>query len=271
MGNDWLLIGFTAFVLAGTGLSAALAVGEQKSLPIAVQAWAAAAALALLAAGGACAVLHLGRPELIFGALAHPSTGIFREFVTLGLTAVVLAAYLAALLRGAEAGTTLMLARAGAVLALCTAAAVGSAFYMPWRAGWNTIAIVLPYAGWCVAGAAFASEILCEASDESDPMGRKWSMGAMLLNLACAAAYVLATVVSDGAAPVLSRVAGGDLTGLFAGALAFGAAVPFACAAPARGRLALAACGFLSLAAGAVLLQWTIQCLGLPAWQFFAR
>ena len=133
MGNDWLLIGFAAFVLTGTGLAAALAAGERKSLPIAVQAWAAAVALALLAAGGACAVLHLGRPELIFGALAHPSTGIFREFVTTGLTAVVLAAYLVALLRRAEAGTTHMLARAGALLALCTAAAVGSAFYMPWR------------------------------------------------------------------------------------------------------------------------------------------
>ena len=84
MGNDWLLIGFAAFVLTGTGLAAALAAGERKSLPIAVQAWAAAVALALLAAGGACAVLHLGRPELIFGALAHPSTGIFREFVTTG-------------------------------------------------------------------------------------------------------------------------------------------------------------------------------------------
>ena len=41
MGNDWLLIGFAAFVLTGTGLAAALAAGERKSLPIAVQAWAA--------------------------------------------------------------------------------------------------------------------------------------------------------------------------------------------------------------------------------------
>ena len=53
MGNDWLLIGFAAFVLTGTGLAAALAAGERKSLPIAVQAWAAAVALALLAAGHA--------------------------------------------------------------------------------------------------------------------------------------------------------------------------------------------------------------------------
>ena len=133
MGNDWLLIGFAAFVLTGTGLAAALAAGERKSLPIAVQAWAAAVALALLAA------------------------------------------------------------------------------------------------------------------------------------------YVAATVVSDGAAPVLSRVAGGDLTGLFAGAVVFGSLVPLVCAVPSRGRLLPAACGFISIAAGAVLLQWTVQCLGLPAWQFFAR
>ena len=207
MGNDWLLIGFAAFVLTGTGLAAALAAGERKSLPSAVQAWAAAVALALLAAGGACAVLHLGRPELIFGALAHPSTGIFREFVTTGLTAVVLAAYLVALLRRAEAGTTHMLARAGALLALCTAAAVGSAFYMPWRAGWNTIAIVLPFAAWCLAGGAFAAEVLSEVSAEAEPSERKRSAFAALLSLAALAAYVAATVVSDGAAPVLSRVA----------------------------------------------------------------
>ena len=231
MGNDWLLIGFAAFVLTGTGLAAALAAGERKSLPIAVQAWAAAVALALLAAGGACAVLHLGRPELIFGALAHPSTGIFREFVTTGLTAVVLAAYLVALLRRAEAGTTHMLARAGALLALCTAAAVGSAFYMPWRAGWNTIAIVLPYAAWCLAGGAFAAEVLSEVSDEAEPSERKRSAFAALLSLAALAAYVAATVVSDGAAPVLSRVAGGDLTGLFAGAVVFGST---GAACPAR-------------------------------------
>ena len=78
-------------------------------------------------------------------------------------------------------------------------------------------------------------------------------------------------VVSDGAAPVLSRVAGGDLTGLFAGAVVFGSLVPLVCAVPSRGRLLPAACGFISIAAGAVLLQWTVQCLGLPAWQFFAR
>ena len=70
---------------------------------------------------------------------------------------------------------------------------------------------------------------------------------------------------------MLSRVAGGDLTGLFAGAVVFGSLVPLVCAVPSRGRLVPAACGFISIAAGAVLLQWTVQCLGLPAWQFFAR
>lgn len=271
MGNDWLLIGFAACVLTGSGLAAALARGEQRSLLVAVQAWAGAAALALFMTGGACAVLHLGRPELIFGALANPSTGIFREFVTTGLAGCVLAAYLAALLRGSEAGTTLMLARAGAVLALVTAAAVGSAFYMPWRAGWNTIAIVLPYAAWCLSGAAFAAEALSAFSDEAQPSDRLWSLGGALLNPAALAVYVGATVVSDGPAPVLSRVAGGDLTALFAGALVLGAAVPLLCALPSHGRRSLAICGFLSIAAGAVFLQWTVQCLGLPAWQFFAR
>ena len=56
-----------------------------------------------------------------------------------------------------------------------------------------------------------------------------------------------------------------------AGAGGFGALAPLVCAVPSRGRLLPAACGFISIAAGAVLLQWTVQCLGLPAWQFFAR
>ena len=64
MGNDWLLIGFAAFVLTGTGLAAALAAGERKSLPIAVQAWAAAVALALLAAGGDLTGLFAGAARL---------------------------------------------------------------------------------------------------------------------------------------------------------------------------------------------------------------
>ena len=132
-------------------------------------------------------------------------------------------------------------------------------------------AIVLPYAAWCLAGGAFAAEVLSEVSDEAEPSERKRSAFAALLSLAALAAYVAATVVSDGAAPVLSRVAGGDLTGLFAGAVVFGSLVPLVCAVPSRGRLLPAACGFISIAAGAVLLQWTVQCLGLPAWQFFAR
>ena len=118
---------------------------------------------------------------------------------------------------------------------------------------------------------AFAAEVLSEVSDEAEPSERKRSAFAALLSLAALAAYVAATVVSDGAAPVLSRVAGGDLTGLFAGAVVFGSLVPLVCAVPSRGRLLPAACGFISIAAGAVLLQWTVQCLGLPAWQFFAR
>lgn len=120
-------------------------------------------------------------------------------------------------------------------------------------------------------GRTFAAEVLSEVSDEAEPSERKRSAFAALLSLAALAAYVAATVVSDGAAPVLSRVAGGDLTGLFAGAVVFGSLVPLVCAVPSRGRLLPAACGFISIAAGAVLLQWTVQCLGLPAWQFFAR
>ncbi|MFR6028104.1 MAG: hypothetical protein ACLUHG_01575 [Sutterella wadsworthensis] len=253
MGNDWLLIGFAAFVLTGTGLAAALAAGERKSLPIAVQAWAAAVALALLAAGGACAVLHLGRPELIFGALAHPSTGIFREFVTTGLTAVVLAAYLVALLRRAEAGTTHMLARAG-VLAPCTAAA-GLGLYMPWRES-NTIA--LPYAAWCLAGGAFAP-ILSEVSDEAGPKGRSASAPS-----SGGAAVYLPRPLS-GSRPAPRRGRRSDARGR----RRLRSLVPLVCAV-SRGR-SPAACGFISIAAGAVLLQWTVQCLGLPAWQFFAR
>lgn len=59
--------------------------------------------------------------------------------------------------------------------------------------------------------------------------------------------------------------------GALRGAVVFGSLVPLVCAVPSRGRLLPAACGFISIAAGAVLLQWTVQCLGLPAWQFFAR
>ena len=150
MGNDWLLVCFTALVLTGAGITVAVAVGESRNAALKLQTVASLVALLVLAVGGGFAVMHLGRPAMIFGALGNPTTGIFREFVTFGLTTLAIVTYLIALLRGAEASTTLWLSRFAAIAAVLLSLAVGSAFVMPWRPAWDTWTLVLPYMGWAL-------------------------------------------------------------------------------------------------------------------------
>lgn len=270
MGNDWLLVFFTAFAVLGTGLAAAAAAGESRTCPLGVQAVAAAAALICLSAGGVLCVMHLGRPELIFGALGHPSTGIFREFVTFALTAVLIVLYLAALLRGAEARTTLALSGAAAVASLLLSASIGSAFVMPWRPAWNTWTLVLPYLGWTAVSAAFARSVLLACAGEPDDGGTVCRAGSALLLVLLTAVYIAAATFSGGWEAVGGRLLTGDLAMTFWGSVLIGMALPLGIAFVRAPRTAGIA-GLAAAFAGSALFQWTVQLLGTPVWHFFRQ
>ena len=270
MMSDWLLVFFAAFVCTGSGLTLALAAGEVREAPVAALTRTAAAALILFAAGGVLVVLHLGRPEMIFGALGNPSTGIFREFVTFGLTALSLAAYLGALLRGAEAGTTRMLALAAALFAAALTLAVGSAYVMPWRPAWHTWTLILPFAGWMLTAAAFSLSFLSEEDEALNARIPIFSAGAAAL-LAVFTAVYLAAAGTGGAESAAARVLFGDLAAPFWAAALLGLLPPALLFAMKERARMISLAGLFCVFAGTALFQWIVQLLGSPVWQFFRK
>lgn len=271
MGNDWLLVCFTALVLTGAGITVAVAAGESRNPALKLQTGASLVALLVLAVGGGFAVMHLGRPAMIFGALGNPTTGIFREFVTFGLTTVAIVAYLIALLRGAEASTTLWLSRFAAVAAVLLSLAVGSAFVMPWRLAWDTWTLVLPYIGWVLWSAAFAATMLLGLADEKAPGDHRIYIVASAIFVVSLVIYLIGTVISGGMDAALQRVLMGDLALVFWGSIVIGFLMPLALAHFIKGALIGSFISMLLIMLGTGLFQWVIQLLGTPVWHFFAR
>lgn len=269
MGNDWLLVFFTAFAVTGAGMTVAASAGEERNAPAGVQLFATAFALVCLAVGGLLSVLHLGRPELIFGALSNPGTGIFREFVTFALTAAALVSYLILLLRSAEAGTTLWVARIAAVSAVLLAASVGSAFVMPWRPAWNTWTLVLPYVGWCAVAAACARRLLLATAKEDDPSGTLLTLGSIALLAVFTAVYLAATVMTGGTEAAVGRLIAGDLCAPFWGTVLVGMILPAGLVLIPGMKVIGSAAAIAAVFAGSALFQWIVQLLGTPSWHFF--
>ena len=71
---------FAAAAVLAAGLATAALAGELCRLPVRRIAAVSTIAALLLICGEVLALFSLGRPELIFGILANPSTGLFREF-----------------------------------------------------------------------------------------------------------------------------------------------------------------------------------------------
>ena len=80
MGTGWSLAFFAAAAVLAASLATAALAGELCRLPVRRIAAVSTIAALLLICGEVLALFSLGRPELIFGILANPSTGLFREF-----------------------------------------------------------------------------------------------------------------------------------------------------------------------------------------------
>ena len=81
MGTGWSLAFFAAAAVLAASLATAALAGELCRLPVRRIAAVSTIAALLLICGEVLALFSLGRPELIFGILANPSTGLFRECV----------------------------------------------------------------------------------------------------------------------------------------------------------------------------------------------
>lgn len=147
MGTGWSLAFFAAAAVLAASLATAALAGELCRLPVRRIAAVSTIAALLLICGEVLALFSLGRPELIFGILANPSTGLFREFAAACAAAAALLGLVWARRRCALRRTCLLFAAAAALLALGAVASVGTVLWMPWRAGWHTATMALPLLG----------------------------------------------------------------------------------------------------------------------------
>lgn len=141
---QWSLVLFTA--LTGTaGLSMlCVAVNEFKGIAAKAALPAAVTAFVVAAVGGCASITHLSHPDRVFGALGHPTSGIFVEMVLIMLTLLCVAAFIVALKKGA-AGARKGLAAGAAVFGILLAFFAGSSYMMPSHPGWDTILLPISY------------------------------------------------------------------------------------------------------------------------------
>ncbi|MDO5530900.1 hypothetical protein [Sutterella sp.] len=288
MTSTWSLMLFAAFAVIGGAAALTVAVGEWRGLSVPLLQRMTLAAIIALAAGIASAVLSLGRPALVFGALANPHSGVFRELVSTGAALIFLVLYAAALWRGASALTCRVLSCAAGLCGLLSAASVGAALYMPWHTGWHTVTIAFPAALWAVAGAAALSALLLEIENAEEAgedeellaeteRARALAAPLSLLPAVGIAVYLaaLAWTAAPTDAPTVSRLVSGDLALPFwAGAGLIGTLIPFAALFLTRRRPMNAFVVILVVilaAVGTAAFEFAVSQLGGSVWHFFQR
>lgn len=274
----------------GAGAALALALGECMGVRARVAAGTALAALFLFLLGSSAAVFSFGRPELIFGVLKNTGTGLFREFASLGAAFLLLLLYLIIAGRGALERST----KPGAALAgiAGTLAAVFAALslYMPWRAGWHTLAMGLPAFGWSLSAGAAVFLLIADAEARREDFEEKGknrlredALRMTVLTPLLPAFGLLIFLARLGwgeapsDAPTAGRLLAGDLALPFwMGAVLSGIICPVVITrlirAKAAKRMRMAAPALLLMifsALGSAALSWSVLKLGVPEWRFF--
>lgn len=274
----------------GAGAALALALGECMGVRARVAAGTALAALFLFLLGSSAAVFSFGRPELIFGVLNNTGTGLFREFASLGAAFLLLLLYLIMAGRGALERST----KPGAALAgiAGTLAAVFAALslYMPWRAGWHTLAMGLPAFGWSLSAGAAVFLLIADAEARREDFEEEGKnrlredalrMTALTPILPAFGLLIFLARLGWGEAPSDAPTAGRLLSGDLAlpfwmGAVLSGIICPVVITrlirAKAAKRMRMAAPALLLMifsALGSAALSWSVLKLGVPEWRFF--
>lgn len=276
MGNEWALVFFTTFVCLGAGTFVAVGTSEWWEGSLQLRQHGAIAALVALATGGFSSVLHLGHPGRIFGALGHPTSGIFMESLTIGLTGLCVIAYLVALLRGAQPRVRKSITVVGALLAAALAFAVGDTYVMSSRPAWDTLTLPLVYlASAGVFGCLSLRALVAGRAGDAPP----WVKFATLVALGIQALLLVAYLAAVAVAPypqadrAVLRVLAGDLAPQFwLGVVLLGLLVPLVLALRKRAvpsPLTLALGGLLCTFTGAVAFRSLMFRLGSSVWHFF--
>ncbi|MBP2635400.1 MAG: Psr/DMSO reductase-like protein chain [Firmicutes bacterium] len=234
MSIQWPLVFFTLFVGLGCGTFIVTVLltewaGKEKQ----IRTFSSIIAIAALAVGGASSTLHLGHPERMFGAMAHPSSGIFMESMLSFLLGLAIVIYLLAIKRDASATVCKILGSIGAVLAIALAFVNGDAYVMPSIPAWNTLILPALYLVSAAVMGCFCTGILLARSANHDEAALTAIKKAALLTLAIQTILIIAYLVHIAVAPYpdasrsIGRILAGGLAPIFWGGLVLiGLAVP---------------------------------------------
>ena len=276
MGSEWSLVFFTSFVDLGCGLFVALAINEWFSINPQVRWKGAIAVLVALGLGGISSVLHLGHPERIFGALGHPTSGIFLESSMIGITGICVLVYIFALNRNATAQTLKAITLVGSIPAVILAFAVGDSYVMASRPAWDTLVLPFAYLGSAAVMGCFAYRILVVTpSDSLVSQSTLVSQGLLILQAVLVVAYVvtLSNAPYSDASRSATQVLAGGFAPLFWGAIVIvGLLIPFVLNTIKKESLATsisATLGLVCVFIGAAAFRVLMFNLGTTVWQFF--
>jgi DMSO reductase anchor subunit len=221
MSIEWALVGFTLFVGLSVGTFAGVVWTEWTGKAAQVRLPGAIAALVTLAIGGVSSVLHLGHPERIFGALGHPTSGIFLESLMLGLFGLAIIAYLVSTQRGASDQARKRIANVAMVPAILLAFAVGDTYVLASRPAWDTLLLPVLYVVSAAVMGCFSLSVLIARSKSTDTIAAETLNRATLVALGIQAVLLIAYLVHLAVAPYAdasrsaTRVLFGDLAPLF--------------------------------------------------------
>jgi anaerobic dimethyl sulfoxide reductase subunit C (anchor subunit) len=167
MSIQWPLVFFTLFIGLGCGTFVGSVIltewyGKAKQ----IRTVSSLVAIVSIGVGGVASTLHLGHPERIFGALGHPTSGIFMESMMSFLLGLAIIVYLLALRRDASAGTCKMIGTVGALFATLLTFVNGDAYVMASIPAWNTLILPALYlASAAVMGCFSISVLLARTAD----------------------------------------------------------------------------------------------------------
>jgi len=280
MGNEWTLVFFSSLVDLGCGLFVALAINEWFKFNPKVKWRAGVMTIVTLALGGFSSVLHLGHPERIFGALGHPTSGIFMESLMLGLTGISTLVYLYALKREATDSTLKMITLVGSIPAVILAFAVGDTYVMASRPAWDTLTIPFVYlASAFLMGALAYGALLVDPDAAMLNKTKRFIQLLVVIQAIAIIAYLVALAVApfQDAGHSASQVLFGKFSLLFwLGLVIIGLAIPFGLVTSLNKNesavmlsTAPFAFGLICAFVGAAVYRVLMFNLGTTIWQFF--
>ncbi|MCD8339978.1 MAG: PAM68 family protein [Burkholderiales bacterium] len=275
MTQEMYLILFTCLSCLAAGIFLAVALADKRDYPEQVLFWGSISSLVALGLGGISAILNLGHPEMVLGALAHPGTGIFFEFLSILLFGVAVLIYVFMLVRGMAESSRRILAYVSAFFALALLVAFGRNFYMEWRPAWNTYTLAVPFLGWGLAVAGYTYGIFSRFSDEENLQTMWPALMGSCIALIFTLSYFCALILSpaeEAQAAVQSCLSGAYMGHFWGGIIICGFVIPVIAALITKAKVLWvnALCILFSLI-GAGTLQWLLFQLGTATWQFFKK